>query len=39
VITTDPSLAARGTEQGIMAQFVSIETLFSWQVSLRDTLV
>jgi hypothetical protein len=39
VITTDPSLAVRGTEQGIMAQFVSIETLFSWQVSLRDTLV
>jgi hypothetical protein len=38
VVTTDPSLAARGKEQGIMAEFVSIETLFTWQVSIRDTL-
>lgn len=39
VFTTDPSLAARGTEQGILTEFVSIEALFGWQVAIRNTLV
>jgi hypothetical protein len=39
VVTTDPSLAARGTEQGILAECVSIETLFAWQASVREALL
>jgi hypothetical protein len=39
VFTTDPSLAARGTEQGITTEFVSIDALFAWQIEIRNTLI
>ncbi|MCG9893393.1 MAG: hypothetical protein MH252_20260 [Thermosynechococcaceae cyanobacterium MS004] len=38
VFTTDPSLAAREAAQGITTEFVSIDALFAWQASQRQTL-
>ena len=39
VFTTDPSLALRGSEQGIKTEFVAIDALFAWQLEIRNTLI
>jgi hypothetical protein len=37
VFTTDPSLASRGAEAGILTKFISIEDLFEWKNQLRNS--
>ncbi len=37
VFTTDPNLASRGSETGILTKFISIEDLFEWKNQLRNS--
>ncbi|WP_404783803.1 hypothetical protein [Altericista sp. CCNU0014] len=38
VFTTDPSLVSRGSESGILTEFVSIDDLFAWKAQYRSNL-
>jgi hypothetical protein len=39
VVTTDPSLASRSIEQGVVSEFVSISALFAWQAQQQQGLL